>query len=93
MQLNPISLAVSRILAGLSQAELSRRSGISQGHISGIEASDKVAAPATVVALASAIGVPVAALITDPTPEQIADARSRISKRLPLPVPLAEAAS
>ena len=83
MQLNPISLAVARTLAGLSQAELSRRSKVSQGYISGIEAGDKQASPEKLRQLAIAIGVPIAALITDPTPEQLAAARESLSKNVP----------
>lgn len=84
VQMNPTALAVTRILAGLSQAALAEKSGISQGYISGIEAGDKLASPAKITELAAAIGVPIAALITDPTPEQVAEARGRISNRLPL---------
>lgn len=90
VQIHPISLAVMRILAGLSQAALSKKSGVSQGYISGIEAGDKDASPEKIKELADAIGVPIAALITDPTPEQIADARLRISKRTPLSTALTE---
>lgn len=84
MLLNPVSLAVIRILAGLSQAALSRSSGISQGYISGIEAGDKQASPEMLGKLADALGVPIAALISDPTPEQVGEAKSRLSKRLPI---------
>lgn len=91
MQINPTALAVTRILAGLSQAALSKKSGVSQGYISGIEAGDKDASPEKIKTLADSIGVPIAALITDPTKEQVADARARISKRTPLSAALVEA--
>lgn len=82
MKLNPAALAVIRILAGYSQSELARKSGIGQGSISGFEAGKWGAAPSTLRKLAETLGVPVAALITDPTAEQIADALDRVSSRV-----------
>jgi transcriptional regulator with XRE-family HTH domain len=83
VNVNPVSLAVTRTLAGLSQAGLSRATGISQGYISGIEAGDKHATPEMLKKLADGIGVPIAALITDPTAAQIAEAKSRLSRKVP----------
>lgn len=74
MELNRSSLTTIRKLSGLSQAELARRSRVSQGHISGIEAGDKKASPKTIVALAEAMGVPVAALITSLSDDDLATA-------------------
>lgn len=87
--LNPVSLAVIRVLAGLSQAALSRQSGVSQGHISGIESGDKIASPEMLKKLADALGIPIAALLTDPTPEQKNEAMERLNKRLPISKALA----
>lgn len=65
MQLNRETLIAMRVLAGFSQAELSRRSGVSQGHISELESetSQKQARPATIKKLADAMGVPMGALL------------------------------
>lgn len=67
MQMNPATLAALRVLAGLSQAELARRSGVSQGHISELERGDKNASPKTIKKLAEALAVPMPALMTVPT--------------------------
>lgn len=63
VRLNPASLAALRIFAGLSQAELARRSGLSQGHISELERGGKDARPATIKKLAQALAVPMPALL------------------------------
>ena len=91
--LNPITLAVIRVLAGLSQAELSRRSGISQGYLSGIESGDKVPSPEMLGKLADTLGVPLASLLTNPTPEQMGEAMERLNKRVPLTKALKPASS
>lgn len=65
VDINPAALASIRQLSGMSQAELSRRTTdptVSQGHISRIEAGEKQASPATIKALAEALGVPIAAI-------------------------------
>lgn len=64
VRLNPTALTSLRFLAGYSQAELARRSGLSQGHISELERGDKEARPATIKKLATALGVPMPALLT-----------------------------
>lgn len=64
MNVNPVAFKTIRELAGLSQAELSRRTGISQGHISQIEAGQKRPRPQTVRKFAQAMGVPIASLIS-----------------------------
>lgn len=64
MRLNPTALTALRVLAGFSQAELARRSGLSQGHISELERGDKDARPATIKKLATALSVPMPALLT-----------------------------
>lgn len=66
MELNPATLTALRIMAGLSQAELSRRSGVSQGHISELESGAKKASPKTIKALATALSVPIPALVRLP---------------------------
>lgn len=60
---NPGALTTIRVLAGYSQAELARRSGLSQGHISELERGDKTPRPGTVKKLAVALGVPMPALL------------------------------
>lgn len=62
--MNPTALTAMRVLAGFSQAELARRSGVSQGHISELERGDKKASPKTVKKLAAGLGVPMGALFT-----------------------------
>jgi len=63
--LNREALISMRLLAGFSQAELARRAGVSQGHISELEkeGTKKNAGPATIKKLAEALGVPVGALM------------------------------
>lgn len=63
MQMNPATLMAIRVLAGYSQAELARRSGVSQGHISQLEAGIKKATPRTIKKLAAALAVPMPALM------------------------------
>ena len=65
MRINHSALRVVRELSGLSQAELSRISGLSQGYISEIESGQKAPRPDTVHRLAKSIGVPVASIIRD----------------------------
>lgn len=60
--MNPATLTALRVYAGFSQAELSRRSGVSQGHISELERGDKNASPKTIKKLAAGLNVPMAAL-------------------------------
>ena len=72
MEINPASLKAIRELNGLSQAELSRTSGVAQGHISGIEAGQKAAAPKTIRKLADALRVPVAAITSAPSTSEVA---------------------
>lgn len=83
-QINPIALAVIRVLAGYSQAELSRQSNVSQSHISGLESGDKVASPLMLRKLADALGVPAAALLKNPSPAELAEAKAKLSKSVPL---------
>lgn len=62
--MNPAALTAIREMAGMSQAELARRSGLSQGHISELERAEKRARPATIKKLALALAVPVPALVS-----------------------------
>jgi transcriptional regulator with XRE-family HTH domain len=64
VQMNPATLTALRILAGMSQAELSRRSGVSQGHISDLESGARNASPKTIKKLAEALAVPMPALMS-----------------------------
>jgi DNA-binding transcriptional regulator YiaG len=63
-RLNLEALVALRTLAGMSQAELARRSGLSQGHISELERGDKTPREITVKRLANALGVSMTALLT-----------------------------
>lgn len=63
LALNPAALNAQRVLAGFSQTELARRSGLSQGHISELERGDKQARPATIMKLATALAVPMPTLL------------------------------
>lgn len=63
MDINAAALASIRQLNGLSQAELARRSGVSQGYISELESGTKSqSGPATIKKLADALSVPIGAL-------------------------------
>jgi transcriptional regulator with XRE-family HTH domain len=63
VDVNPVAFKTIRELAGFSQAELARRSGVSQGHISQIEAGQKRPRPQTVHKFAAALGVPIGSLL------------------------------
>lgn len=63
-RLNPETLIALRVMAGFSQAELARRSGVSQGHLSQIERGDRNASPRTIKRLADGLGVGIGALLT-----------------------------
>lgn len=67
MTVSPAALATIRERSGLTQSELARLSGISQGRISELETGDRhgrplAARPPTVRALADALGVPILAI-------------------------------
>ena len=64
VDLNPVALRTIRELAGFSQAELARRTGISQGHISQLESGQKRPRPQTVRLLADHLGVPLGSLLS-----------------------------
>jgi transcriptional regulator with XRE-family HTH domain len=70
-RINPASVVAIREALGMSQAELGRQSGVSQGHISGIEAGEKNASPATIKRLAEAMGVTAAAISTSAEPAEV----------------------
>jgi transcriptional regulator with XRE-family HTH domain len=63
VKINPVALRTIRQLSGFSQAELARRTGISQGHISQIEAGQKHPRPRTLRLLAEHLGVPLGSLL------------------------------
>ena len=63
MNVNPVAFRTIRELAGFSQAELSRRTGISQGHISQIESGQKRPRPQTLRTFARVMGVPLGSLL------------------------------
>lgn len=64
MLLNASALIALRESSGLSQAELARRTGLSQGHVSELERGDKQPRPATMQKLAAGLGVPLPALVS-----------------------------
>lgn len=69
MQVNPWALASLRERSGLTQTELARRSGVSQGRISELEHGDRhggplEARPSTARALADALEVSILAIAT-----------------------------
>jgi transcriptional regulator with XRE-family HTH domain len=63
--INGSALLAIRERSGLSQAELSRQSGVSQGRISELEAAQLNVRPATVKAIAEALQVPITALVIE----------------------------
>lgn len=69
MQVNPHALRVIRERSGLSVSELARRAGMSQPHLSNIEAGKRRASPAALRQLADALRVPLLALLADPDTE------------------------
>lgn len=81
VRLHTKALESIRIINGYSQAELARRSGLSQGHISELERGEKRARPATIKKLADALCVPMSSLLTvlddDEDSQMRGDATSR----------------
>ena len=65
MQVNPHALRVIRERSGLSISELARRAGLSQPHLSNLEAGRRRASPGVVRRLADALQVPLLALVPD----------------------------
>lgn len=72
MVLNGASLTAIRERSGLTQSDLARSTGVSQGRISELESGSLNVRPATAKALADALAVPVAALLATLSPEQVA---------------------
>lgn len=73
VKVNPAALAAVRERSGLTQTELARRSGVSQGRISELEHGDRhgdglEARPSTARALADALEVPILAIATPASP-------------------------
>lgn len=66
MILNGDALQAIRERTGLSQTELAKLTGVSQGRISELESGRLNVRPATVKALADALAVPMTALIANP---------------------------
>lgn len=74
MQINGAAVATIRERSGLTQTALSKATGtLSQGRISEIESAESIAVrPATGIALADALGCPLAALVVPAKPEAAA---------------------
>lgn len=66
MQINGSALTAIRERTGLTQSDLARGTGVSQGRISEIESSSPSVRPATAVALAEALAVPLVAILATP---------------------------
>jgi transcriptional regulator with XRE-family HTH domain len=62
MRINVAALTSLREMAGMSQTELARRSGVAQTMVSAVERGARQASPATVKKLAEALGVPIPAI-------------------------------
>lgn len=74
MQISGPTLKTIREFAGLSQAELARRSKVSQGHISALEAATGPSEirPGTLKKLAAGLNAPMAALVHHDDTEAVA---------------------
>lgn len=66
MDINPSALRAIRERTGLSVTGLASQAGIKQSHLSNIEAGRRRASNETVVALAQALKVDLAAILADP---------------------------
>jgi transcriptional regulator with XRE-family HTH domain len=64
-------LRVGREAAGLSLAELARRSGVARATLTSLEAGEGNPTLETVYALANALGVPISELIGEPAPASV----------------------
>ena len=73
MEIHPDALRVIRERSGFTQTGLAAAAGIKQAHVSNMEAGRRKASPDVIVALASALAVPVTAIIKNP-PEKAAAA-------------------
>ena len=67
MQLNRHALNVIRTRSGLSVSALAEAAGISQPHLSNLEAGKRQASEQAITRLAEALKVPVVALVNDDT--------------------------
>lgn len=63
MLINGPALQAIRERSGLTQSDLARGSGVSQGRISELESEVRPVRPATAKALADTLAVPIAALV------------------------------
>ncbi len=68
-RINGPALRAIRERSGLTQSELSRVSGVSQGRISSMESGSPNVRPGMVQTLAEALRVPTVALLADPPAE------------------------
>lgn len=65
MVLNGSALQAIRERTGISQTDLAKLTGVSQGRISELEAGQRNVRPSTIKSLADALGVPLAALMVN----------------------------
>ena len=65
MRINGPTLTVIRERSGLTQSDLARMTGVSQGRISELESGELNVRPATALALSKALAVPVVTIIKD----------------------------
>lgn len=63
MVLNGSALQVIRERTGLTQTDLAKQTGVSQGRISELESGRKNVKPQTVKALAAALAIPLTAIL------------------------------
>lgn len=63
MVINGPALAAIRDRSGLTQSELARQTGVSQGRISELESGRRNVRPGTAKAIAEALAVPVVAIL------------------------------
>lgn len=71
MRINPAALAALRERSGMSQAELARRCGVDQSHLSAIERDPRRSnvRPETAKALARGLKVSLVAILAEPEPD------------------------
>lgn len=72
MQINPEALKALRTRSGWSVSKFATAVATSHAHISNIEAGRRQASPELIARIADVLDVPVMALISNRTPEEVA---------------------